>query len=111
MAKTRYKKDGEIKTLKQWIKKINGYDLQLTFDDLSTRQTTTFAFDEDEAKKNGKHMNFGNGLAKEVAVLGWFNMTFELYKKMNYVPSNFGLVETTEEANVEIEEVEAVEEL
>ena len=104
-----YKKDGEIKSLVQWVKKMKQFDLQLTFSDLSKKQTNTIALTENDARHNGFFMNFGNGKAVDVEVLGSQNITLARFNKAGYVPANFGLVETQEEKIEEVVE-EAVEE-
>jgi hypothetical protein len=108
MAKVMYEKNGEIKSLVQWVKKMKQFDLQLTFADLTKKQTSTIAFTEDEARHNGFFMNFGKGKATDVSVLGSQDITLAKFNRVGYVPANFGLVETQEEEKIE-KVVESVE--
>jgi len=96
-----YKKDGEIKSLVQWVKKMKQFDLQLTFADLSKKQTNTIALTEDDARHNGFFMNFGKGRATDVTVLGSQDITLAKFNRQGYTPANFGLVETQEEEKTE----------
>ena len=105
-----YERNGEIKSLVQWVKKMKQFDLQLTFSDLSKKQTSTIAITEDEARHNGFFMNFGKGRATDVTVLGSQDITLARFNKAGYVPANFGLVETQEEEKIEEVVEEAVEE-
>lgn len=104
-----YERNGEIKSLVQWLKRMKQFDLQLTFADLTKRQTSTIAFTEDDARHNGFFMNFGNGRAVNVDVLGSQDITLAKFNRAGYVPANFGLVETQEEEKIE-KVVESVEE-
>lgn len=109
MAKVMYERNGEIKSLVQWVKKMKQFDLQLTFADLTKKQTSTIAFTEDDARHNGFFMNFGNGRAVNVDVLGSQDITLAKFNRQEYIPANFGLVETQEEEKIE-KVVESVEE-
>ena len=104
-----YKKDGEIKSLVQWVKKMKQFDLQLTFSDLSKKQTSTIALTEDEARHNGFFMNFGKGRATDVTVLGSQDITLAKFNRYGYTPANFGLIETQEEKEIEKVEEEKIE--
>lgn len=100
-----YERNGEIKSLVQWLKKMKQFDLQLTFADLTKKQTSTIAFTENDARHNGFFMNFGKGKATDVTVLGSQDITLAKFNRQGYTPANLGLVETKEE-----EEIEKVEE-
>ena len=105
-----YKKNGEIKSLVQWVKKMKQFDLQLTFSDLSKKQTNTIALTENDARHNGFFMNFGKGRATDVTVLGSQDITLAKFNRQWYTPANFGLVETKEEEKIEKVEEERAEE-
>ena len=104
-----YERNGEIKSLVQWLKRMKQFDLQLTFADLTKRQTSTIALTEDDARHNGFFMNFGNGRAVNVDVLGSQDITLAKFNRQGYTPANFGLAETQEEEKIEKVE-ESVEE-
>ena len=88
-----YDGNKEQKTLGEWIKQVNLYDVRLTFADGSTKQTITIAYSTEHAAYNGMHMNFGKGLAVKSEVLGWQDITIKKFRELGYTPSNISLIE------------------
>jgi len=88
-----YQKKNEIKSLSEWMKEVKMYDLHLSFNDGTQKETQTIAFSQEQAAYNGLYMNFGNGLANNVQVTGSHDMTVRKFKGKGYKPSNIGLIE------------------